>query len=90
VELHGGRIEAKSEGLNQGSEFVVCLPAIGAQTAEAQQALRSESESQIGRRVLIADDNHDAAVSLSMLLQAMGHETRIARWAGGGGRGGGL
>jgi PleD family two-component response regulator len=36
------------------------------------------SENAVGRRVLIADDNHDAAVSLSLLLQAMGHETRIA------------
>jgi PAS domain S-box-containing protein len=78
VELHGGRIEAKSEGLNQGSEFLVYLPAIGTQTVQTQQALRHESENPVGRRVLIADDNHDAAVSLSLLLQAMGHETRIA------------
>jgi CheY-like chemotaxis protein len=79
VELHGGRIEAKSAGPNQGSEFVVGLPPIAAQTAQNQQPLRNDPQSQVGRRVLIADDNHDAAVSLSLLLQAMGHETRIAR-----------
>jgi CheY-like chemotaxis protein len=78
VELHGGRIEAKSEGLNQGSEFLVYLPALGTQAVQTEQALRHESVNPVGRRVLIADDNHDAAVTLSLLLQAMGHETRIA------------
>jgi CheY-like chemotaxis protein len=78
VELHGGRIEANSKGFNQGSEFLVCLPSIDTKTVQAQQSLKYESQNPVGRRVLIADDNHDAAVSLSLLLQVMGHETRIA------------
>jgi PAS domain S-box-containing protein len=78
VELHDGSIEANSEGTNQGSEFVVCLPAAGPVSAEPQQVPRTDSDRAISRRVLIADDNHDAAVSLSLLLQTMGHETRIA------------
>jgi PAS domain S-box-containing protein len=78
VELHDGSIEANSEGPNQGSEFVVCLPAAGPVTAEPQQVPRTDSDRAISRRVLIADDNQDAAVSLSLLLQTMGHETRIA------------
>lgn len=78
VELHGGRIEAHSTGPNQGSEFRVSLPVISAYAEAAPQPSRVESDAQVVRRVLIADDNHDAAVSLSMLLQTMGHETRIA------------
>ncbi|WP_293391497.1 ATP-binding protein [Nevskia sp.] len=79
VELHGGSIEASSPGLGRGSSFRVCLPivrstAIAAQTEEspplapAAQALR----------VLIADDNRDAAESLAILLEIDGHEVRTA------------
>ena len=78
VELHDGRIEAHSEGPNQGSEFVVRLPPTGALAPEPPQALPAESTRPPSLRVLIADDNHDAALSLSLLLQTMGHETRIA------------
>jgi PAS domain S-box-containing protein len=78
LELHDGRIEAHSAGTNRGSEFRVSLPVMRAQAIAAPQPPHIESDTQNRRRVLIADDNHDAAVSLSMLLQTMGHDTRIA------------
>jgi PAS domain S-box-containing protein len=79
VELHGGRIEARSEGINEGSEFLVRLPVV--RTTAAKEILSGNEEAETkeaGRRILIADDNRDAAVSLGMLLESMGHETRIA------------
>jgi PAS domain S-box-containing protein len=78
AELHGGRIEARSEGLNRGSEFIVRLPMTESLVQGSEQPSAEMSRQSVGQRVLIADDNHDAAVSLSMLLQAAGHETRIA------------
>jgi len=77
-ELHGGRIEAKSDGPGRGSEFVIRLPVGMTSRAQPTDAPSAPSEPSVTRRVLIADDNRDAAVSLSLLLQAMGHETRIA------------
>lgn len=78
VELHQGRIEARSEGRGKGTEFLVRLPLGAATTARAQSAPHPTPPFlTTSRRVLIADDNHDAAVSLSMLLQSMGHDTRV-------------
>jgi PAS domain S-box-containing protein len=78
TELHGGHIAATSAGPGQGSEFIIHLPADSARPAERDRVSSPDSERSVSRRVLIADDNHDAALSLSMLLQAMGHTTRIA------------
>jgi PAS domain S-box-containing protein len=77
MELHEGRIEARSEGRGKGTEILIRLPAIGATAAVRASAAPRASDLSSGCRVLIADDNHDAAVSLSMLLQSMGHETRV-------------
>lgn len=76
VELHGGTIEARSEGWGQGSEFVVRLPISvhSAATAPEDTALPVLS----GRRILVADDNQDAANSLAMILGLGGHEVRVA------------
>jgi PAS domain S-box-containing protein len=78
VELHGGRIEAHSEGPGCGSEFVVRLP-IGTPPAEfpmlptdGVQPLRDP------RRLLVVDDNVDAAETLAMLMRMWGHEVRLA------------
>ena len=77
VELHKGRIEASSAGSGKGTSFVVHLPAGAAPAVRPPSVSNADADLAITRRVLIADDNHDAAVSLSMLLQSMGHETRV-------------
>jgi PAS domain S-box-containing protein len=76
VEQHGGRVEARSEGLGRGSEFVVRLP-IPARAPE-RPAVRVESRPVIRRRILIVDDNDDGAASLAMMLKLGGHETETA------------
>jgi CheY-like chemotaxis protein len=81
VELHGGTVAAYSEGPGQGSEFVVRLPApIGLNggrrpTAKEPDRLNHASSR---HRVLVVDDNVDAAVSLGMLLKLAGQEVRVA------------
>ena len=77
VELHGGTIEAHSAGRGKGTEFVIRLSTIAAGPEKPASARHRPIDSTVSCRVLIADDNHDAAVSLSMLLQAMGHDTRV-------------
>jgi len=76
VQLHGGTVEAKSEGLGRGSEFVVNLP------VTPDLAPRSMTDAiapaPIGRRILVADDNQDAADSLAMILELGGHDVRVA------------
>ncbi|MGB6487146.1 MAG: PAS domain S-box protein [Steroidobacteraceae bacterium] len=77
IELHQGGIEARSAGRGKGTEFVIHLPMTAAAPAKRARAPERRSDPSISRRVLIADDNHDAAVSLSMLLQSLGHDTRV-------------
>jgi two-component system CheB/CheR fusion protein len=78
VEMHGGTVEAHSEGLGLGSEFVVRLPArwtepVGAPGAPAGPAIAAD---RARRRVLVVDDNVDAADSAAMLLRLWGHEVQ--------------
>jgi PAS domain S-box-containing protein len=77
VELHGGRIDVYSDGRGRGSEFVVSLPRGSAQTEQPAQTPQGVSVQVPKRRILIADDNVDAADSLDMLLQSFGQETHV-------------
>ena len=79
VELHGGTIEAHSEGIGRGAEFVVRLPALVDVTPIPTEPEESDLEKTVEeRRILVVDDNHDSAESLSMLLRIGGHEVRVA------------
>ncbi|MDB5971970.1 MAG: response regulator [Hydrocarboniphaga sp.] len=79
LELHGGRVEAHSEGLGLGSEFRVRLPLSLPQPGTAPVVEPEAQTAACGlRRVLIADDNADAAASLALMLRLQGHEVQIA------------
>jgi two-component system CheB/CheR fusion protein len=79
LELHGGRIEARSPGLGQGSEFIVRLPRTFApEDSRLPDDIKAEkapiNPAPTPRRVLIVDDNEDARQSLVLLVRSWGHE----------------
>lgn len=76
AELHGGTVEAQSDGVGRGSRFVIALPFEMAPARELAAEVKSPALPSGKLRVLIADDNHDAADSLSMLLAMDGYEVR--------------
>ena len=85
AELHGGRVEAQSRGRNQGSRFVLHLPhARSPRAAERKRASAMPEATARGsapgtaHRILVADDNRDAADSLASMLRLLGHDVRIA------------
>ncbi len=80
VELHGGSVEAHSAGPGQGSEFVVRLPLLEEDEKQGDRPGRSgqDPEGKLApRRVLVVDDNVDAADSLAMLLRLKGQEVQV-------------
>ncbi len=77
VELHRGKIEAYSAGLGRGSEFIVRLPVLP--TSERETDMTSTvtaRRAERGWRILVADDNVDAANMIAMVLQHFGHQTK--------------
>jgi PAS domain S-box-containing protein len=78
TEAHGGTVEVRSDGIGQGSSFVVRLPiAQGVRVHETKAAEDGTAHGPKGR-ILVVDDNRDGASSLAMLLTLMGHDTRTA------------
>ncbi|HVW02216.1 MAG TPA: ATP-binding protein [Planctomycetaceae bacterium] len=79
VEMHGGRVEASSHGAGQGSEFVVRLPLViePADDGKESRGTSACNGDAVTHRILIVDDNRDAARSLAHLLEASGHACRI-------------
>ena len=78
IELHGGRVEARSNGLGTGAEFVIRLP-LPSKTIEPLHGERSTAATSTatrGRRVLLVEDNYDSAEMLATLLTMEGHEVR--------------
>lgn len=82
VELHGGTIVAHSEGLGRGSEFVVTLPARGPAVSPGAAPVEAAGTKELpavdARRVLVVDDNRDAAAMLEALVSFWGHDCRVA------------
>jgi CheY-like chemotaxis protein len=80
VELHGGRAEAKSDGPGKGSEFTVVLPLHQSNRSDADEQDRGEKKgkSDPPSRVLVVDDNIDAAEMIAELLQLTGHQPLVA------------
>jgi len=78
VRMHGGRIEARSEGVDRGSEFTLRLPVSTAETTAAPVTGSAERRLRAThRRILVVDDNVDAAESLGMLLDLLGHQVQV-------------
>ncbi len=77
VEMHGGSVEARSDGHGMGSEFIVRLPVVLSVTqpqADDAEPIHPSSR----RRILVVDDNRDAAMSLAMMLKLMGNDVKTA------------
>ena len=80
VTLHGGTVEALSDGPGKGSEFVVRLPRREEPAIVREAPARPQAQAGSGRarRILLVDDNRDAAQALCLLLEADGHEVHVA------------
>ncbi|MEO5989561.1 MAG: PAS domain S-box protein [Candidatus Eisenbacteria bacterium] len=82
VEMQGGTVSAHSAGLGKGCEFVVRLPLLVQKHQQPHEPDIAEEQAEparsSGHRLLVVDDNQDAAISFAMLLRLQGHEVRVA------------
>lgn len=78
VGMHGGSVHAHSDGPGKGSEFVVRLPALERAPANRDSHVPEAPADPARKKVLVVDDNRDAADALALLLQHNGHETFVA------------
>jgi signal transduction histidine kinase/ActR/RegA family two-component response regulator len=78
IELHGGRVEARSEGPGRGAEFELRTPCCATVEASPSPQGRGADRPAPRRRVLVVDDNADAAETLMQLLELEGHQVRTA------------
>ena len=79
AELHRGSVKCRSDGLGKGTCFTVCLPQLASRTASVPPALdaRTIEPVRMHKRILVVDDNADAAEMLRLLLEAAGHEVMV-------------
>jgi CheY-like chemotaxis protein len=77
VQMHGGSVSAESDGAGKGTVFTVTLPASTSRVVEPKEARSTVKPDAV--RVLVADDNEDAAESLAAVLRLAGHDVRVAR-----------
>jgi len=75
VDMHGGTVQARSDGIGQGATFEIRLPLASATFPAATEGARPPAPRQ---RILVVDDNRDAAESVAMVLQAEGHDVQVA------------
>ncbi|MCR5885879.1 response regulator [Rhizobacter sp. J219] len=78
AEMHGGQLQAASEGVGKGSEFTLRLPGVGLITTGEAAPVPHEQSAPPACRVLVVDDNRDAAQSVASFLELSGHEVRTA------------
>ena len=78
VTAHGGTIAARSGGRGHGAEFTIALPAVADVVVTGETAGRAATPAVVGLRVLVVDDNRDAADSVALNLRLSGHEVAVA------------
>jgi signal transduction histidine kinase len=79
VESHGGSVKVSSAGLGKGSEFSIIIPSLKGRSREtANKVLPQEETVPEGKRILVVDDNRDAAQMMKMLLSHLGHTVEVA------------
>jgi two-component system, sensor histidine kinase len=78
VRMHGGEVEASSAGRGRGAEFVVRLPMVESPAQHRAPRTATAAAEPLRQRVLVVDDNHDAADSLGLFLELLGAEVTVA------------